>query len=546
MSGVQSPGKSDDVELEQKGRDGLQSIEEQVDKLLRAADCQAEQSEPTSAKGWAARATELKQVLVSAHSAVSGRLPSIQAWARRREEEHKRVERWQEQLHAQKMQWTDELAALQQRVREAEGQAHELRAQRDEREADAAQAEAAAEAARARRSGEEAEEGDPAGRYLLLLAGRAELLTDCRAAAARFAELNSDGSGARVWDDAALAELCAEAADFGAREPAREAQLQRLERLAAALAQAPGSGRWELSLYNARAALTEAHAVFARWDARLQQERQRRADYERCVDDFLLNQRKLVQWCAEQARTLEGHAEQDGSPAEVRKRVFEFCQSLQSRIPYMDENLAVLASLGAELVPGPKARMAEHALVDATVDWLKLQVQAYERIRDTLLAEHKDSGLRADCQAFGTWSRARVQPLLASADKLLGAGQDAAHTVRPALDTCRELQREFASHQLIVDHLADFEDRMELVTEHYERLKGALFSRLSMLCLRLNAFKLSFDGKEQYEEHMTNISTWTETKDGGTVAWEDVAEQLEEVKAILEREAMVDVALQDP
>eukprot|EP01062_Namystynia_karyoxenos_P022327 TRINITY_DN1854_c1_g3_i2.p2 TRINITY_DN1854_c1_g3~~TRINITY_DN1854_c1_g3_i2.p2 ORF type:complete len:572 (+),score=243.88 TRINITY_DN1854_c1_g3_i2:71-1717(+) len=538
--------------LNQKGQDAVRAIREQVEAVSAAADAFASGPAPTSAAEWAAETGKLKQHLISAHSGVSGKLSDLQAWAKKHEEERSQAERWNVQLSQQREQWTEEIASLEQRERDAAGLAEQLQQQREEKEREAAAAEAQAEHHRAL-GGSASEPSDCGGRYLCFLTQRAELLVDCEAAAVRFDALEAaGGTGApgadpKAWGDAALGELCDEAADFEDRLTEREQELARLTALALPLQQDPAAAGWDTSLSEAQSAFESAREAFCRWNRKLQQERRRRDDYERNIDDFMANQRKLVEWCAEQRKKLDAHLQGEGTPADVRKNVYEFCQSLQSRIPFMEENFAVLAGMGEDLVPGPKARIVEHALVDATSEWLKLQVFAYEKMRDTLLAEHKDSGLKEECTAFSNWAGQRVKSFLDNAEELLRTpvDDDSKTIVRPALDTCKSLQHDFPPHQLIVDHLSDFEVRMDLIHDHYEKLKRTMLSRLTFLCLKLGAFHSTFKGKDEYEERMMNISSWVETKDSNVVAWEEVAARLEEVKKVIEKEAEVDIAFGD-
>ena len=58
-----------------------------------------------------------------------------------------------------------------------------------------------------------------------------------------------------------------------------------------------------------------------------------------------------------------------------------------------------------------------------------------------------------------------VEELLQSPDE-----SESQSVVRPVLEMCKQLQNDYAPHQLITEHICDFDVRMEVISDHYRYL----------------------------------------------------------------------------
>ncbi|KAJ9461736.1 hypothetical protein DIPPA_19464 [Diplonema papillatum] len=209
---------------------------------------------------------------------------------------------------------------------------------------------------------------DNGGMYLRFLTGRNETLLKLRCAAARF-----DSFGlidAKAWsagprtDPQSLSYLLQEVADFKTVLDEARTELPILEKLQGRLAQSDFPCDVDLEEY--RGALEAAEAAHDGWDKKVTAEEERRVNYEACVDEFMKELSRLVDWCKAQRQTL--------SQLQTTENVQEFCASLQGRIPMMEENFSVLNGMGEDLIPGPQQDLVEKMLVNVNRTWIDLQV----------------------------------------------------------------------------------------------------------------------------------------------------------------------------
>eukprot|EP01063_Lacrimia_lanifica_P003091 TRINITY_DN11657_c0_g1_i1.p1 TRINITY_DN11657_c0_g1~~TRINITY_DN11657_c0_g1_i1.p1 ORF type:complete len:604 (+),score=274.56 TRINITY_DN11657_c0_g1_i1:126-1937(+) len=259
-------------------------------------------------------------------------------------------------------------------------------------------------------------------------------------------------------------------------------------------------------------------------------EEDRRVNYEACVDEFMKEQARLIEWCRAQKETL--------SQLPATENVQEFCSSLQGRIPMMEENFTVLTGMADDLIPGAQQKLIEKTLVDVRRVWIDLQVFSYERLRDALLEEHARSGLKEESHRFSSWAQGNVKAFMDTVEELLRTPdeQESQGIVKPVLEMCKNLQADYAPHQLIVDHVSDFDVRMEVINDHYRYLKKTITSPPTFLCQKLNAFEKGYARKEEYDDKMRDLNDWVDIRLANSASLHALQDKILEVRATVESE----------
>ncbi|KAJ9461735.1 hypothetical protein DIPPA_19466 [Diplonema papillatum] len=143
---------------------------------------------------------------------------------------------------------------------------------------------------------------------------------------------------------------------------------------------------------------------------------------------------------------------------------------------------------------------------------------------------------------FSQWASRNVKNFLDNAEELLCTPdeKESQGIVRPVLDLCKTLKKDYPAHQLITGHIADFDVRMEVINDHYRHLKKTILSPLTLLCQKLNAFDTGYHRKDEYEQRIRDIHDWVEIRDANSSSWKTVHEKLSEVRQALELELEVD------
>eukprot|EP01061_Rhynchopus_euleeides_P018167 TRINITY_DN30010_c1_g1_i1.p1 TRINITY_DN30010_c1_g1~~TRINITY_DN30010_c1_g1_i1.p1 ORF type:complete len:518 (+),score=248.37 TRINITY_DN30010_c1_g1_i1:73-1626(+) len=284
----------------------------------------------------------------------------------------------------------------------------------------------------------------------------------------------------------------------------------------------------ETSIEAMREVVAEATSNLDDWRRKLTTEEERRLNYDTGVDEFMKEQHTLIEWCRAQRETL--------AQLPTTENVQEFCSSLQGRIPRMEENLAVLTGMGEDLIPGPQQSLVEKTLVDVNKTWIDLQVYSYEKLRNALLEEHSRCGLKEEAQRFAVWAAENVKNFLDTVEELMRAPEEAPAkaTVRPVLDMCKVLQNDFAPHQLIAEHISDFDVRMEVINDHYKYLLKTITSPLTFLCQKLNAFNTGYHRKDEYEEKVRDLHDWVDIMN--PTSWTAIQNKLTDVELTIKSE----------
>eukprot|EP01059_Diplonema_ambulator_P028365 TRINITY_DN47148_c0_g1_i1.p1 TRINITY_DN47148_c0_g1~~TRINITY_DN47148_c0_g1_i1.p1 ORF type:complete len:517 (+),score=236.22 TRINITY_DN47148_c0_g1_i1:48-1598(+) len=371
---------------------------------------------------------------------------------------------------------------------------------------------------------------DNGGMYLRFLTGRGSTAAMLHSATIRFQ--SHTVIDPKDWADRHLKTLVKEAKEFTEELKKAGEELKILDKLAGKLEQVGADH--EVSTTDITNMYNECEEVFGVWKKKLEAEEERRVNYETGVDDFMKEQLRLIEWCRTQKDTL--------SRLPASENVQEFCASLQGRIPTMEENFAVLTGMGEDLIPGPQQKLVEKVLIDVSKAWIDLQIFSYEKLREALLDEHNRSGLKEEATRYAEWASQNVKQFLDQVEELLKSPEESSSKdiVRPVLDMCKALQNDYAPHQLIVEHISDFDVRMEVINDHYKYLKRTITSNLTFLCQKLNAFSSGYARKAEYEEKLHDLTDWIDIRDSNTSSWRIVHSKLSDIHQTLEAEAELD------
>ena len=246
---------------------------------------------------------------------------------------------------------------------------------------------------------------------------------------------------------------------------------------------------------------------------------------EEGIKEFESERKRLLVWCRQQKTNLDAMVEPD--------HVQEFCASLLSNFPTMEENFSVLLEVAEPLLPNADV---QNALVETNEVWLNLQVSAYERLRHTLLEIHPKSKLEDEVREFSAYSR-RAGEFLDDFSRLLSTPSDAESQsfVQPVVQACEALRERFPAHEGLAAHLRDFSQRMECLRESYNSLRRAVFSRLTFLSSSVPALMTSMRRKEEYVARMKELKRWIDVKSQGE-SWKDIHQRVLAIRELIEKE----------
>ena len=125
----------------------------------------------------------------------------------------------------------------------------------------------------------------------------------------------------------------------------------------------------------------------------------------------------------------------------------------------------------------------------------------------------------------------RVEELFRTPDE-----EESRDIVQPALDMCKLLQSDYAPHQLITEHVADFDMRMDVIDDHYKYLRKTLTSPLTFLCQKLTAFDSGYHRKDEYEERVRDLQDWVDIKESNVTSWKEAHAKVTDVADMVRKE----------
>jgi hypothetical protein len=359
----------------------------------------------------------------------------------------------------------------------------------------------------------------PGKEYYTFLVARANLVSQLHV-------LRGSLQGIVASDSIKMPSRADEAAVTAVAWRTREAQL--LKEASALEQQAVGLGAFAAAdnSTNAVAALIrDVSDLQAAADSKLASYAAREAAVEDGIKEFESERKRLLVWCRQQKTNLDAMVEPD--------HVQEFCASLLSNFPTMEENFSVLLEVAEPLLPNADV---QNALVETNEVWLNLQVSAYERLRHTLLEIHPKSKLEDEVREFSAYSR-RAGEFLDEFSRLLSTPSDAESQsfVQPVVQAGEALRDRFPAHEGLASHLRDFSQRMECLRESYNSLRRAVFSRLTFLSSSVPALMTSMRRKEEYVARMKELKRWIDVKSQGE-SWKDIHQRVLAIRELIEKE----------
>eukprot|EP01064_Diplonema_japonicum_P004873 TRINITY_DN13210_c0_g1_i1.p1 TRINITY_DN13210_c0_g1~~TRINITY_DN13210_c0_g1_i1.p1 ORF type:complete len:529 (+),score=202.67 TRINITY_DN13210_c0_g1_i1:57-1589(+) len=271
----------------------------------------------------------------------------------------------------------------------------------------------------------------------------------------------------------------------------------------------------------------EAKAVLAKWKDVVLDEVKHQSELAKRIETFMEEQQSLLTWITNQQQNLKMLSK----PSDI----VEFCTSLHELVNTMEENITVLQDMSEAHLPN---KQITSALMDLSNAWVKLQITSYEMLLKTLMEQHAASQLKESVVAFSGWQRGDLKQLLDDAEDLLQTPENPREKelVASALEFCKELQTEYQPHLLLMDHLADFEVRMELIEDQYHPMLTTILSTLTALCQKIRlSTPPSWQGKQTYEKDMNKIHQWIETRDTDTTAWEIAKDKVSKLCVTLDQ-----------
>ena len=191
-------------------------------------------------------------------------------------------------------------------------------------------------------------------------------------------------------------------------------------------------------------------------------------------------------------------------------------------------------------IPQPSQPHLPNALVtSSSVDlhnaWVKLQVTSYEMLLKTLMEQHTESKLKDSVVAFQSFQGENVKAVLDEVDELLQCPEQK-DMVATASEMCKELQSEFQPHLILMDHLVDFEVRMELIEDQYQPMLKTVLSSLTALCQKIRlGSQQTFKGKADYETHINDLNDYIAARDTDTAAWDYAKDRASNVQKLIPR-----------
>ena len=279
---------------------------------------------------------------------------------------------------------------------------------------------------------------------------------------------------------------------------------------------------------------TTAKDVAALWDSLrndannmsvvAEEQKDRVAANEESVKEFEFERRRLLLWCRQQKTNLDAMVEPD--------HIQEFCASLLNNYTAMEENFSIIYERSLPLLPNNDIQAA---LLEVNEVWLNLQVCAYDRLRHTLLEIHHNSKLEDEVRAFSNYSQ-RAGAFLQDFSRLLATPTDAdsKHVVKPVIDDCTALSKQFDAHKHLTEHLREFALRMECFRDNYQSLKRAVLSRLTFLAVT-PTLATSQRRKDEYISRMKELRGWVEVKSQGE-SWSDIHDRVVKIRDLIEQE----------
>eukprot|EP01061_Rhynchopus_euleeides_P045447 TRINITY_DN8157_c0_g1_i1.p2 TRINITY_DN8157_c0_g1~~TRINITY_DN8157_c0_g1_i1.p2 ORF type:complete len:538 (+),score=294.15 TRINITY_DN8157_c0_g1_i1:68-1615(+) len=292
------------------------------------------------------------------------------------------------------------------------------------------------------------------------------------------------------------------------------------------LAESLKSDGWppECHLEQLDEALTEAAEALDTWKGHLHPEVQRRQDLQKKMETLFKEQLSLLTWCTTQQQALQQLTKQED--------IVEFCTSLHELVPTMLENMTLVQDMSEPHLPNS---LVTNSSVDLHNAWVKLQVTSYEMLLKTLMEQHAESGLKEAVVSFQEWQRENVKPVLDEVDELLQCPEQK-DMVANASDMCKELQHEFQPHLILMDHLTDFEVRMEVIEDQYHPMLKTVLSSLTALSQRIRlGNQATFKGKADYETRINDLNDYIAARDTDTTAWEYAKERASNIQKLIPR-----------
>ncbi|KAJ9447712.1 hypothetical protein DIPPA_35788 [Diplonema papillatum] len=353
---------------------------------------------------------------------------------------------------------------------------------------------------------------DVGTRYARFLATRGDLLVKACAQKVHYKCLRESKASTLRGRD--LPEIQAEIKETEAGAGSYASIIERLEIDARELS-AAGWGH-DIDLAAAQAEVDEAAHEFERWRLAVLAEQDYRRDLEKRSESFMQQQQSLLSWCNTQQRNLKELANGDD--------IVEFCSRLRDLVSRMEGYITVLGDLAEAHLPNPDVTKS---LVDLNRAWIAVQVTSYEMLQKTLMEQHASSGLSKEVEWMADFQRGPLQQLLEDAHELLETPENPKEkeVVASALETCKELQNDFSTHLILMEHLTDFEVRMGIIDDQYFPMIRTVLSNLTELCQKLRlSHQTNFKGKPEYDAAYADLENWIGVKDTDTTAW-DVAKE---------------------
>mmetsp|Transcript_33130 Transcript_33130/g.38554 ORF Transcript_33130/g.38554 Transcript_33130/m.38554 type:complete len:474 (-) Transcript_33130:82-1503(-) len=243
------------------------------------------------------------------------------------------------------------------------------------------------------------------------------------------------------------------------------------------------------------------------------------------VQEFDNERKRLLLWCRQQKTNLDAMTEPE--------HIQDFCASLLSNYPTMEENFNVLLEVAEPLLPNSDV---QSALVETNEVWFHLQVSAFERLRQTLLEIHPKSKLEDEVREFSLYNR-RVREFLDYFQRLLATPSDdeSQSFVRPVVDQCRAISVNFPPHEPLTLQLREFAQRTEAMRESYSSFRRAVLSRLTFLATSAPALAASIQRKDEYMKRMGELKKWIDVKSQGE-SWRDIHQRVLAIRELIDKE----------
>lgn len=229
-----------------------------------------------------------------------------------------------------------------------------------------------------------------------------------------------------------------------------------------------------------------------------------REEIEIQIQKILADQKKMHDWAKNELEKLES---EKGNPAGLKR----MCDSLMKNRGQAEQNVIVLLESAQHHIPEP---VVEAAMKDLLEVWRKLQVELYEQTHKLLLAEHKESGATDILLKYLTVGQDKVLPALESVDRS-SLSDDAAAKLH-------KLKEDGKPHQIIVEHLSDFDTRTSALLDHYDYVRTTVTSQMAQLCQQLGGSQLAYKDRQRYERSVDGLRSWLNHAE----SWTEVQDKL--------------------